>query len=217
MRNFAYFILSTILILVCADLATAQRRIVDSELKDRMRDKQRAYEDPANNPFKIDNSPPLKKPETAVPPGSPLRAIVELQVVGIMDGDTLVISNTANQHLRIRIQGIDAPEAGQSYSLTAKENLAQLLKDKLVTVEFDPRGKPDGEGRIVAKVYLEGYDVGLEQLKAGLAWYCKEYKKELSESDRYTYAEAEKTARGSRLGLWRESSPQTPWEFRRKQ
>lgn len=216
MRNFAYFILSTILILVCADLATAQRRVVDSELKDRMRDKQRAYEDPANNPFKIDASPPLKRGVPAQP-GSPLRAIVELQVVGITDGDTLVISNTANQHLRIRIQGIDAPEVGQSYALTAQENLAQLLKDKLVTVEFDPRGKPDREGRIVAKVYLDGYDVGLEQLKAGLAWYCKEYKKELSESDRYTYAEAEKTARHSRLGLWRESSPQTPWEFRRRQ
>ena len=51
MRNFAYFILSTILILVCADLSAAQRVKVDSDLKERMRDKQRAYEAPANNPF----------------------------------------------------------------------------------------------------------------------------------------------------------------------
>lgn len=214
MRNFAYFVVSTILVLTCADALTAQRRIDTTEARQRMRERQRAIEDPANNPFNVEPYEEFKPP---VKPGSPLRAMVELQVVGVMCGDTLIISNTANQHLRVRIQGIDAPEAGQSYARTAQENLAKLLMDKMVTIEFDPRGKPDKEGRVIAKVYLDGSDVGLEQIKAGLAWYSKDYKKELSESERYTYSEAEKVARNSSVGLWRDSTALAPWEFRRKQ
>ena len=215
MRNFVYLLLSTILVCACAEALMAQARIDTTEARQRMRERQRAIEDPANNPFRVE---PYEKFKPVPPsPNSPLRAIVELQVVGITDGDTFIINNTANQPMRIRLQGIDAPEAAQSFGSSAQKHLSKLLSGKWVSIEFDPHGKPDKEGRIIAKIYLDGRDVGLEQIKAGYAWYCKDYKEEQSESDRYTYAEAEKEARNANRGLWKEPSPQAPWEFRSKQ
>lgn len=213
MKNLVTTLLSTTVILACAIIGCAQGRPDTTDLRERMRQRQRAIEDPANNPFKIEPYDPLKPAKPPAP--GPVRAIVELPVVGAADGDTLVITNTAGYHVQLRLQGIDAPEAGQSFSNDAKANLAKLTSGKTVSVEFDPRGKPDSEGRIVAKVLLDGYDLALSQVKAGFAWYCKEYKKMLSESDRYTYSEAEKEARAQGLGLWREKSPKAPWDYRK--
>lgn len=183
-------------------------------MRDRQRARQRAIEDPANNPIKIE---PYEKLKPAPQPAAgPLRATVKLFVVGAENGDTLIISNTANQQLRLRLQGIDAPEAGQAFFDEAKAQVASLLLGKSVAVEFDPHGKPDAEGRVVAKVYLDGVDIALMQIRSGLAWYSKDYKKMQTESDRYSYAEGEKEARASRLGLWREKHPKAPWEFRKQ-
>jgi endonuclease YncB( thermonuclease family) len=215
MRNFVYLLLSTILTLGCVITGVAQRRMDTSELRRRQQEQQRLLEDPASNPFKREQSEPLR-PQPPPPAPSAVRAMVELQVVGIADGDTLIISNTAQQHLLVRLQGIDAPEAGQSFSREAQESLTNLVSGKSVTLEFDPHGKPDSEGRVVAKVYLEGQDIALEQLKAGFAWFCKDYKKMQSESDRYSYEEAEKEARHATRGLWHEASPMPPWKYRKQ-
>lgn len=216
MKNFVYLLLSTILTLGCVITGMAQRRPDTSELRERQKEQRRLIEDPASNPFKIPENESLKPQLKAQPASSAMRAIVELRVVGIADGDTLIISNTAQQQLLIRLQGIDAPESGQSFSREAQESLINLVSGKAVTLEFDPHGKPDPEGRIVAKVYLEGQDVALQQIRAGFAWFCKDYKKMQSESDRYSYAEAEKEARHATRGLWRESAPTPPWKYRKQ-
>jgi endonuclease YncB( thermonuclease family) len=186
-------------------------------MRERLAERQRAIEDPANNPFKTEPSETLKpfKPPPLSPP-SALRATVELKVVGVADGDTLIISNAADQQLFTRLQGIDAPEDGQASKLEAQENLANLVSGKFVTVEFDPKGKPDTEGRIIAKVFLDGQDIALMQIRAGFAWYAKYYKKLMSESDRYTYPQAETDARAHGVGLWREKHPKAPWEYRKQ-
>ncbi|MBV9959726.1 MAG: thermonuclease family protein [Acidobacteria bacterium] len=215
MRNFVYLLLSTILTLGCVITGMAQRRVDTTELRERAAQQRRLIEDPSNNPFKIEKSESLK-PQPQPNASSAVRAMVELQVVGIADGDTLIISNTARQQLLVRLQGIDAPETGQSFSREALESLTNLVSGKSVMLEFDPHGKPDSEGRVVAKVYLEGRDIALEQVKAGFAWFCKDYKKMQSESDRYSYAEAEKEARHASRGLWRESAPVAPWKYRRQ-
>lgn len=216
MRKLANLILSASIILTCAVISLAQRGRVSTEARDRIRETQRIIEN-TPNPAEIElaeSSVPKPKPQ---PVAAPVRAIVDLEVVGITDGDTLIISNTAGQQLRLRLQGIDAPEAGQSFNREAQASLAKLVSGKRVTVEFDPRGRPDSEGRIVAKIYLEGRDIALEQIRAGFAWFCKDYKKEQTESDRYTYAEAEKEARTAGRGLWKESAPLSPWKFRAAQ
>ena len=62
---------------------------------------------------------------------------------------------------------------------------------------------------------LDGIDVCLEQVKAGLAWHYKKYQHEQSPEDQRLYADAEIRARDERLGLWRENNPISPWEHRR--
>ena len=86
------------------------------------------------------------------------------------------------------------------------------MAGKQVAVEYQKR---DRYGRIVGKVWLNGGDVCLEQVKAGFAWHYKKYQHEQSLEDRQLYAEAEDNAREGRLGLWRENNPNPPWEHRR--
>jgi endonuclease YncB( thermonuclease family) len=57
--------------------------------------------------------------------------------------------------------------------------------------------------------------VNLEQIRAGMAWWCREYAKEQSAQDRAEYAATEEDARAKRAGLWKDSKPVPPWEWRR--
>ncbi len=67
-------------------------------------------------------------------------------VTKIIDGDTI---ETSVRKKRIRIEGIDTPEKGQSGYSEAKKALHQLLKDEKVTVT---PVATDAYGRTVAKV-----------------------------------------------------------------
>ncbi len=87
-----------------------------------------------------------------------------------------------------------------------------MVAGKQVMVEYQER---DRYGRIVGKVWVNGIDACLEQVKAGVAWYYKKYQHEQSPEDRQLYADAENNARDHRIGLWRENNPIPPWEHRR--
>jgi endonuclease YncB( thermonuclease family) len=63
---------------------------------------------------------------------------------------------------------------------------------------------------------VDGKDVALAQVQAGLAWHYKRFEKEQTPSERVTYARAEEEARASRIGLWQSNQPLQPWEFRRQ-
>jgi endonuclease YncB( thermonuclease family) len=56
--------------------------------------------------------------------------------------------------------------------------------------------------------------VALAQIDAGLAWWYRKYAKEQSAQDRVTYAAVEQDAQESRRGLWRDTDPVPPWEWR---
>ncbi len=132
------------------------------------------------------------------------------KVVKVADGDSItVLDNTDTQH-RIRLQGIDAPERGQPYGNASREHLANLVAGKTVTVKW---AKRDRYGRIVGFVIVDGQDVNLAQVKAGMAWFYRYYQKELSRENRKLYAQAE--ARANEKGLWQDKNPMPPWEHRR--
>lgn len=61
---------------------------------------------------------------------------------------------------------------------------------------------------------VNGVDVNLEQVRAGMAWWYVKYAKEQSPADRRLYDQAEQQARVQRVGLWRDENPRPPWEFR---
>ena len=133
------------------------------------------------------------------------------RVVGIADGDTLTVLDSSNQQHRIRLYGIDAPEKKQPFGTRSKQNLAALAFAKHAVVEWT---KLDRYGRIVGKVIVEGQDLGLQQIEAGLAWWYRKYSREQSPQDQATYARAEEAARTARAGLWSDSEAVPPWEYR---
>ncbi|MFQ5545877.1 MAG: thermonuclease family protein [Acidiferrobacterales bacterium] len=142
---------------------------------------------------------------------SAIRVLVG-QVVRVVDGDTIYVLDESRSRHKIRLAGIDAPERKQPYGLASREHLASLVAAKSVTIEY---AKHDRYGRIVGKVWIDGVDACLEQIKAGLAWHYKKYRREQDPGDRVLYAQAEIQARSQRIGLWQETNPKPPWKFRR--
>ena len=135
------------------------------------------------------------------------------KVIKVSDGDTITVLDSNNQKHKIRLKGIDAPETQQAFGDISTQSLTELVYDKEVVVHWD---KKDKYYRILGKVIVDGRDANYEQLKKGLAWYYKQYEKDLSDDDKKRYLEAEEWARNYTEGLWADSNSIPPWEFRRK-
>ncbi|MFM6991602.1 MAG: thermonuclease family protein [Rhodoferax sp.] len=134
-------------------------------------------------------------------------------VVGVSDGDTIKILDDSQQQHTIRLMGIDAPEKTQAFGQKSKQSLSGMLYGQRVLVEWSKRDK---YGRIVGKVITsEGIDVCLEQVARGMAWHYKKYAAEQSAADNIRYGDAEIVARTSKVGLWHDDMPMSPWIWRR--
>ena len=56
------------------------------------------------------------------------------KVVGIIDGDTIDILTAEKTTIRIRLNGIDAPETGQPFGRNAKQYLSENIGGQIVRV-----------------------------------------------------------------------------------
>jgi endonuclease YncB( thermonuclease family) len=133
------------------------------------------------------------------------------KVIGVKDGDTVVILDSEKRSHDVRLAGIDAPEKAQPFGQRAKEHLSDTVFGKQVVIEGS---KIDRYGRRVGKVIVNGSDANLAQVRNGFAWHYKEYEREQSANDRKLYTDAENAARSARLGLWRDNVPTPPWDWR---
>ncbi len=68
--------------------------------------------------------------------------------------------------------------------------------------------------REIGKVLVNGRDVNLVQVERGMGWFYRQYQREQSPNDRKLYEAAEDAAKAGRRGLWRDTDPVSPWEFR---
>jgi endonuclease YncB( thermonuclease family) len=129
------------------------------------------------------------------------------RVVGVADGDTLTVLDGTRQ-VRVRLWGIDAPERGQPWSSRSRDALAAraMHRDALVAT----RGT-DGYGRTLARVAVDGVDLGEAQVRDGMAWVYRRYTK-----DRPMIA-IEDEARAARRGLWSLPDPEPPWAWRARE
>lgn len=117
-------------------------------------------------------------------------------VVRIADGDSVEILRTGDrQPLRVRLEGVDAPELGESFSREAQLFLRQLMLDKRVNVS----GRDvDRYGRLVARLLVAGRDASHALLAAGLA--CQRF------ANDSVLAAAESQARAGGVGFWAASA-----------
>lgn len=129
------------------------------------------------------------------------------RVVGVSDGDTITVLASGNRQVKVRLDGIDAPESRQDYGQRAKQVASDLMFGKQVQVTTKER---DRYGRVVGSVSVDGVDVNREMVSAGMAWWYRRYAPGNTALER-----AEESARAARRGLWASPAPIPPWEFRR--
>ena len=113
--------------------------------------------------------------------------------MGVTDGDTITLLDAGKRQHKIRLGGIDAPESGQPFGRVSKLHLAELVAHREAVAECS---KTDRYGRAVCRVLVGGADVGLEQVRAGLAWFFSRYAKELLPDRRQQCADTEAQAQG---------------------
>lgn len=131
------------------------------------------------------------------------------RVVGVADGDTVtVLSNTqaGPREFKIRLAGIDAPEKAQPFGAASKKTLSAMCFGRGATVSIEAT---DRYGRIVGHVTCDGLLANLEQLRAGMAHAYLQYKPPAE------YVMAERSARERGIGLWSQSEPIAPWDWRK--
>ena len=140
-------------------------------------------------------------------------AAINAKVVGIVDGDTIVIEDYKRRKYRVRLKNIDAPELSQSFGQRAKEHLSELLLGGWVRIVGNHYDK---EGNLVGKVLKKRQDVALELVIGGLAWHLTGFAHSQSTADRQFYEAAQQNARRARFHIWSEPDPVPPWEFRKR-
>lgn len=133
-------------------------------------------------------------------------------VVKVYDGDTITLLDAARRQHKIRLSGIDAPELKQAFGRVSRQHLADQVAGRTVVIEWTKRDKYK---RIVGKILLDGRDINITQIEAGLAWHYKKYASEQNLGDRERYARAEEHARAARLKIWQENYPVPPWDYRK--
>ena len=133
------------------------------------------------------------------------------RIVSVADGDTVTLLDGEKRQHKVRLDGIDAPEKGQAFGERSKQSLSEVAYGRDARADCQ---KTDKYGREVCKVYVDDGDVGLDQIKRGMAWHFKRYEREQRPEDRRAYADAEVEARKAKRGLWRDPQPVPPWDFR---
>jgi len=138
--------------------------------------------------------------------GAPLEPgqTVHGQCVKIVDGDTVQVATDAGQ-LTVNLAGVDAPELKQPSGLDAHLATVGHALGKMVDVRVH---EVTDDGELVASVGVADSDLSLELVTAGLAW-CLPGNDALSGCQ-----EAEAAARSDRLGLWSDTTPIPPWDWR---
>jgi len=86
----------------------------------------------------------------------------------VMDGDTvLLVREGQREPVKLRIEGIDAPESCQPGGREAREALMVLALRK--PVQVTDRGQ-DSYGRQIGRLSVDGADLGAEMVRSGQAW-----------------------------------------------
>ena len=127
--------------------------------------------------------------------------------VRIVDGDTIVLGG-----VRIRLEGIDAPETGQTCTTRAGHvwscgREATAVLTKIIggqPVTCDERGL-DKYRRVLAVCHAGGIDINARMVQLGYAWAFVRYSK--------AYVADEAEAREAKRGIW--SGEAIPaWDYR---
>jgi micrococcal nuclease len=129
-------------------------------------------------------------------------------VTHVSDGDTVWVRPWQGGEARkVRVQGIDAPEHCQYWGPQSQQALQAVLLNQVVDVQGRYH---DSYGRLLARVYRQGQDVGAWMVTQGHAW-SYHYQHNLG-----PYAAQQAYAQTYHLGLFISPNPVEPRWFRKR-
>lgn len=141
------------------------------------------------------------------------QTVQSCQINRVTDGDSLEAlcrrPNGQTSRIKIRLQGIDAPELRQTYGQAARQRLNQLCHNQQIQLPLHPA--KDRYGRTLADVTCKGQDAGAYMVQAGFAWYYR-----ATATDYPELVRMEAQAKRQKLGLWGTANPTPPWVWRQQ-
>jgi endonuclease YncB( thermonuclease family) len=126
-------------------------------------------------------------------------------VVKVHDGDTISVVFRGHAE-KVRLAGIDCPELRQAFGQRAKNFTTRLASGQMVAVHV--QGTDDYDRKLGVVILPDGRSLNRELVKAGFAWQAKASKNK-------PVAQLERDARRAKRGLWAETKPMPPWEYRK--
>lgn len=129
------------------------------------------------------------------------------RVVSVADGDTLTVLTDDHQQFKIRLAGIDAPEKAQAFGQVSKHQLSSLCFNKQAEVKVVATDKYH---RTVGDVFCENTHANEEMVKGGYAWVYRQYSQGFEQ-----FIPLEQAAQEAKIGLWADTQPTPPWQWRR--
>lgn len=152
--------------------------------------------------------------------GAPVFAIqLSGKVIRIKHGSRFLMVDSKQHVHTVTIAGIQTPEPGQAFFESATKSLKELLLGQSVSVDWHRlesscRRAGGASCPKIGKVFLGYEDIGLVQVRRGVAWHDKPNLKEQSTTDKVLYATQEENARLTRIGMWKLKDLVPPWEYR---
>lgn len=112
----------------------------------------------------------------------------------VMDGDTvLLVREGQPEPVKLRIDGIDAPETCQPGGVEARDAMIRLALRKPVQVADHGQ---DSYGRHVGRLSIDGVDLGAEMVRSGMAWAYR------FRTGKGPYANLQRQAQQQKMGLF---------------
>ena len=129
-------------------------------------------------------------------------------VTHVSDGDTVWVQPLkGGEAKKIRLLGLDAPEVCQAWGPQSREALHGVLQGQLVEVKGRHR---DTYGRLLAKIFHQGHDIGAWMVAHGHAWSSGD----LQRSGPYDALQLQ--AQAQHLGLFSDGRALLPRVFRNR-
>ncbi|MDP3584626.1 MAG: thermonuclease family protein [Thiobacillus sp.] len=150
-------------------------------------------------------------------------------VIVVIDGDTVLFkpdhyASSSRAFLKVRLAGIDAPEAAQPHGDAATRALKEMALKQRATLEIVAT---DHYGRKLGRLSVGTLAVNAELVRRGHAW---SYGSPRASARRGpdpvrtgpraagdALSALQNEAQHARRGLWRDAAPVPPWAWRRTQ
>ncbi|HCB8032161.1 TPA: thermonuclease family protein [Escherichia coli] len=147
-------------------------------------------------------------------PATLCAAEIQGKVIRVLDGDTIEVKTLPAKivvyevPIRVRLINIDAPEKKQAFGRWSTTQLKTLVAGKQVRVSYSQK---DRYGRIIGRVFTtNGTEASRFMVQSGAAWVYARYNTDKS------LPALQRDAQEQKRGLWADSNPVPPWEWRHK-